>query len=482
MHFSIPDTQQLCDESGKYTGFNLHLNGEYHCTLRYKQIHNFNEQLRKLYGPENVPNFPPKKLFPLSAMQVDERRSLLEKYMQSVAQSNLLRNCEVVVSFLLLAQQESFGEDTRDVSVDIYLMNNVQTSITISTSDSYTVVLERVCNELCLPNAYTYYFALFLVSYSGDNHISIVRKLQNYECPYISQKTIASLGDRSQKFEPSSLRLYLMKNYWDLDYDLELLTDPVGLNILYAQAVADVHRESIVVHPDTRDILNQLETSGAKREYVDLARKLKYYGFIEFDPCTCDFPKPNTRVVINIGMREINFRIRSPEGEIREGTFKVTRMRCWKITINKEEASVASNHHHNSSSSEAQLSFEFLLAKNKLQWITIQSQQAILMSNLLQSIIDELVLKKTHEDESMRGVRNVNGSSFCYMKRDGSSQITSPSISSTELDSNSSNGSSESRSSLRRSSGKLSSVGLKMMGKSPFVENDAFEGIGDDDL
>ncbi|XP_008468658.2 sorting nexin-17-like [Diaphorina citri] len=230
---------------------------------------------------------------------------------------------------------------------------------------------------------------------------SVIRKLQPYECPYISQKTI-----------PGSLRLYLMKNYWDLEYDLELMTDPVGLDILYAQAVSDVHRESIVVHKDTKTILNQLEASGAKKEYVDLARKLKYYGFIEFEPCTCDFPKPNTKVVVNIGLREINFRIRSSEGEIREGTFKVTRMRCWKITINKEEDNDASNARHNTSqANQTQLSFEYLLAKNKLQWITIQSNQAILMSNLLQSIIDELVLKKTHEDEG-RTVRNVSLVSF----------------------------------------------------------------------
>uniref|UniRef100_A0A8D8VTD7 Sorting nexin-17 n=1 Tax=Cacopsylla melanoneura TaxID=428564 RepID=A0A8D8VTD7_9HEMI len=166
MHFSIPDTQQLSDDSGKYTGYNLHLNGEYHCTLRYKQLHNFNEQLRKLYGSENVPLFPPKKLFPLSMVQIDERRAHLEKYMQSVAQSNLLRNCEVVVSFLQLAQQESYGEEIHDVSLDIYLMNNVQTTITVSSNDSYTVVLESrvpmitICQllENCNPtNVLTYH-------------------------------------------------------------------------------------------------------------------------------------------------------------------------------------------------------------------------------------------------------------------------------------------------------------------------------------
>ena len=41
-----------------------------------------------------------------------------------------------------------------------------------------------------------------------------------------------------------------------------------------------------------------------------------------------------------------------------------------------------------------ELSFEYLIDKNKLQWITISSEQAILMSVCLQSMIDELLLKK----------------------------------------------------------------------------------------
>lgn len=44
---------------------------------------------------------------------------------------------------------------------------------------------------------------------------------------------------------------------------------------------------------------------------------------------------------------------------------------------------------------EMDLSFEYLMSKEKLQWITITSEQAILMSVCLQSIVDELMLKKT---------------------------------------------------------------------------------------
>lgn len=48
----------------------------------------------------------------------------------------------------------------------------------------------------------------------------------------------------------------------------------------------------------------------------------------------------------------------------------------------------------NKSGPDFELSFEYLVAKDKLMWITISSEQAILMSICLQSMVDELLLKK----------------------------------------------------------------------------------------
>lgn len=101
MHFSIPDTQELNEGNGSkfivslpqyiffislqfyyFQGYNVHINGVFHCTVRYKQLHNLNEQLKKEFGNEAVPTFPPKRLLPLTSSQLEERRVLLEKYIQ----------------------------------------------------------------------------------------------------------------------------------------------------------------------------------------------------------------------------------------------------------------------------------------------------------------------------------------------------------------------------------------------------------------
>lgn len=62
------------------------------------------------------------------------------------------------------------------------------------------------------------------------------------------------------------------------------------------------------------------------------------------------------------------------------------------------------------------------MAKDKLQWITISSEQAILMSVCLQSLVDELLLKK---NGSKRKHYSLNRGNWSYMKRDGSSHMIS---------------------------------------------------------
>ena len=64
--------------------YNLHVNGVFHCSLRFSQLHDFHEQVKKEFGTDFLGTFkfPPKKLLPLTPPQVDERRQKLEKYIQ----------------------------------------------------------------------------------------------------------------------------------------------------------------------------------------------------------------------------------------------------------------------------------------------------------------------------------------------------------------------------------------------------------------
>ncbi len=84
MHFSIPDTQEYSEGNSSYTGYNLHVNGVFHCSLRYSQLHDFNEQIKKEFGTGflGAQKFPPKKILSLNQQDIEERRQKLEKYIQ----------------------------------------------------------------------------------------------------------------------------------------------------------------------------------------------------------------------------------------------------------------------------------------------------------------------------------------------------------------------------------------------------------------
>lgn len=47
---------------------------------------------------------------------------------------------------------------------------------------------------------------------------------------------------------------------------MHLMTDPVGLNLLYIQTVTDIEKEWVITTKDVRDQLCDLQERGNKRE------------------------------------------------------------------------------------------------------------------------------------------------------------------------------------------------------------------------
>ncbi|XP_046383091.1 sorting nexin-17 [Ischnura elegans] len=562
MHFSIPDTEEFSDDSGStYMGYNLHINGAFHCTLRYRQLHHLHELLKREYNTNALPYFPSKKILPLTPNQLEERRAQLEKYIQLVGQDSNIILSELFNGFLLCAQHETrkmfecrvvgSWEGGEEVDLEVFLMNGFRVPLRINSNECSSEVLEKVCRQIQLPSELIYYFSLFLIKREDDGHITILRKLQDFESPYISQKSMNCVS-----------RIVLRKSYWDPAFDEDLIQDRVGLNLLYVQTVADVERGGWLMRDeggsrssgdDTRSLLASLQARGAKKEYLEAARRnLHRYGFVHFGPCVCDYPKPGTPAVVSIGPRELVLRITVQDeggvGKTREGVFKVTRMKCWRITTlhNKREADMRADSPPSTSSSSSsstpssssssptsggqvggegrsnsmgipqfELSFEYLLSKDRLQWVTVTSEQAILMSICLRDVVDELLLKrnggslglglnKSPIQSSLRlwGKGSEKSGKWSYMRLDGSvmtsglpsrvhdngKYVDGRTNRPTAVDmASASEGAGASKSSSSPSpSTPLSPPRFVTNTVSPPlvapVENDAFEGIGDEDL
>ena len=412
MHFSIPETEELGDTRAKsYTGYSLHINGVYHCLVRYRQLHSLHEQLKREFHANTLPAFPPKKLFNLTEKEVEDRRLCLEKYLQLISQDPRISNSQTFNTFLLAAQRETRRERTESLSLDVFLMNEHKVTVSVTTTEQTDVVLDQVCAQLNVPEDFVSCFSLFLIRRDDDGDITVLRKLQEFESPYISQKALSS-NISNENMGP--IKIVLRKSSWDSTVDDGLLAEQTTLNLLYIQTVADLERGWIVTSAETKQQLALMQARGSKRQFMEVARTLKFYGFLVFRPCITDHPEPHTRVTIAIGRSVLNMRMVSPGGETSEVSFKITRMRCWRIMRGESSSSTGNQVGLiQSEASKLELSFEYLVTPDTLEWVTVVSHQAILMSMCLQSMVEELVRIRAGEKEASRITR-------CSVRRGGS--------------------------------------------------------------
>nr|XP_048702118.1 sorting nexin-17 isoform X1 [Caretta caretta] len=477
MHFSVPETESRGGEGGAAAyvvrgpvrAYNVHVNGVLHCRVRYRQLLGLHEQLRKEYGANVVPAFPPKKIFTLTPAEVEQRREQLEKYMQAVRQDPVLGGSETFNSFLRKAQQETQQIPTEEVQLEVLLSNGQKVTVTILTSDQTEDVLEAVASKLDLPEDLVGYFSLFLAREAKDGAFSFMRKLQEFELPYVS---VTSLHNPEYK-------IILRKSYWDSSYDDDVMEQRVGLNLLYAQTVSDIERGWILVTKEQHRQLKSLQEKVSKKEFIRLAQTLKYYGYLKFEPCVTDFPEKGCQVIVSAGNSELNFQVRLPSEQIKEGSFKVTRMRCWRVTSSVPTSSGPPGSSPGKAEVKLELAFEYLMSKDRLQWVTITSPQAIMLSICLQSMVDELMVKKSGGSIRKMFRRRANGA---LRRSDSQQAVKSPPL----LDSPDA-----SREPMLKLSSKLTSVSLRGvshsgstsdLGTDDFHGNYAFEGIGDEDL
>lgn len=481
MHFSIPDSQQFHDDNGiTYTSFNILIDGVFHCTVRYKQLLSLHEQLQAQNPFIKLPQFPPKKLF-LTSSQLEERRVLLEKYMQLIGQNPMLTSSELLITFLFKAQQETHAVKMHEVEIEISLMNGYRIPLSVSSIDSSNSILEIACSSINLPKELVKYFSLYLFNWScAKGGQPALKKLEQYESPYISQKYV----------RPED-KIVLRKSYWDPCYDVDLMIDRMSLDLLYLQIIEDLELGWMSADLQTKDILASYEIKKQKREYVELARTLHDYGRVPAGEAVTEISNVSgggsdgtCRVRVSLACKELT--LSTIDQPLIEQHYKVTRMRCWRITtlhtLERPQVQNGPGPLPEDPSRNFELSFEYLISKDNLKWITLRTEHATFISVCLQSIVDELMRQKDYK--SPASPHYTKAGSFTFVRRDGSSQLVTPSSSSDTLSSTNgdsyTSGSSKEIFSVQRLTEKFATVAFKT-GRD-CVENNAFEAIGDEEL
>ena len=388
MHFSIPDTQDIKDINGSaYQAYNVHINGVLHCVVRYSQVYELNEQLKQCFGNSNVPSFPPKRFLQVKGVDLDERRLRLERYIQEVSQSQILSRSEIFVDFLCKAQQETQREESIPISFDVFLMNGNKINIDICSTDKTNNVLENVVLQLGLKPELTYYFGLYLLKNDPEHQYFLIRKLQEFECPYISLKHLK---------QRLSYKVVLRTAYWDHSIDEEVCADPVGFKLLTLQAESDINAGWTSSTIDSKKHLSNLKKKGSKCDYLQLCQSLTNYGYIQFKPCLTNYPTSNNTSCVTAGDYQFKISLETDEEDKKEQVFLVTRMKCWKLA---SQSSLSQTKHCENDVDHPllELSFEYFFDDGTMEWIKILSEQAIMMSMCIKSMVDELMRKRRGE-------------------------------------------------------------------------------------
>ena len=252
--------------------------------------------------------------------------------------------------------------------LDVHLLNgHVITLDDVSRSDSANDIRDKLAKTIQLPDELAVYFGLFLVvdeesppapfasplgacsssssssassslfstGVDGDSfRVSLVRQLQDFESPVLSLQTLRSSfvdqrrnggggGGGGGGVDEAAIKIAVRRCYWETEVEETLLANKVALNLLYVEVKSDVERGWILPTRDQMAQMESLKRANAKREYLRVAKDCKFYGYVHFKPCLMDYPAPGTRAFIAAGNQELNFRIPTPDGTVKEGALKV---------------------------------------------------------------------------------------------------------------------------------------------------------------
>ncbi|XP_040828583.1 sorting nexin-31 [Ochotona curzoniae] len=389
MHFCIPVSQQRPDAlGGRYLLYSVYLDGFLFCRVRYSQLHRWNEQLKRVFG-NCLPPFPPKYYLAMTVSMADERRNQLEQYLQNVtADPNVLKS-DVFTDFLKWVQLKTFDIATQTTSLDIFLPAGGRLQVEILTSDTTERVLEVVSHKIGLCRELLGYFSLFLIQFCEEGKLSVVKKLVDFELLYVSLQSCGM----------DNCKVGLRKWYMDPSLDSLLMDCRVALDLLYTQAIEDIEKEWAKPTETQKRELEALQREENQAKFLKLSREVWHYGYMQLDPCTCDYPEPGCRAVLAVGNNEISCCVTLPNGQTQDIAFQLSRVKCWQVTF--LGTLLDTDGPQRTLHQDLELRFQYS-EEGHWQWFVMYSKQAFLLSSCLKKMISEKMEKSAAENPEMQ--------------------------------------------------------------------------------
>ncbi|XP_075776386.1 sorting nexin-31 isoform X4 [Pelodiscus sinensis] len=359
MHFSIPVSEQLLEKfGGRYVLYSVYLEGFLLCKVRYSQLHHWNDQLRRIFG-STVPAFPPKFYLAMTESMADERRSQLEQYLQNVTVDPSITNNDVFISFFRKLQQTPRWSRGSGGGPDRARQKSAK-----ATSPRHI----RSPAEHCSSQA--------SVCCTGASLAPIVEHPRGH---HLKEQQL------------------LHQRYMDPSHDKMLMNCSSSVNLLYMQALQEIEKNWVKPTDGQMQKLKLLQKAANKMKFLELVQEVQHYGYIQLDPCTCDYPEVGCSAAVHIGNNEISCCIKLPSNQTKQASFKISRVRCWQVTF----LGAITRPKDQGYEQTLELRFEYK-DSDSWRWIVFYTKQAFLLSSCLKKIISEQLMKTMKEDKEMQ--------------------------------------------------------------------------------
>lgn len=77
-----------------------------------------------------------------------------------------------------------------EVTLDVYLMNGYRIPVSCYTTDFTSKILEKAAQNIDLAPQFVEYFTLYLMRTEKNGDTTLVRRLMDFEAPYITQRVL----------------------------------------------------------------------------------------------------------------------------------------------------------------------------------------------------------------------------------------------------------------------------------------------------
>uniref|UniRef100_A0A0K0DU06 PX domain-containing protein n=1 Tax=Strongyloides stercoralis TaxID=6248 RepID=A0A0K0DU06_STRER len=419
IHITIPTTK-ICSEYNnpkkKFHSFDFYINGAFHASVRYSHLYNLHEKLIENFGFRLNAAFPPKKLKRfLNTKELNERRADLTSYFQELIQNPDISKHYILEKNFLDFQVNSFNPVSVNIAIDVYNSSGSKVTIKCNIREGSNHVLKYVIEKMKIDFTLINHFALFLghernkiEDRTNPNDIIIRRWLKNYESPYVSLQLLNQKTAKDGIF----YKIFIRKVIWDPSIEEQIMFDPGALNVMYLQAVAEFQNKHMPTNSMIEERLKEFIKEQSKIQFLRLCHLQSTYGYEYLKIVKCDFPEPNTECELKMGRREIVLTWKNDKSNEEFYTFRTTRIRVWRIVHN---FTVDNNHIYS-------FNFEYLVSPGEFRWISIETDQTILISCLLQSMSIEIL----HESKNM-GIL-LNSDNICKKTANNLEKIKGQSI------------------------------------------------------